>query len=180
MTKLRKIRIFILNIIIIILFLSFIDFLINNSKIRYENNLVEAYFEKDGSPKNISKDDYIGILEIPKINLKRGYYSKGDSRNNIENNITLIDYKDNKDYIFAAHSGNDTIAYFNDIHFLENGDIINLYAGNKKTTYTVYNKYLDDKNGEVSITKSNKKRLILVTCNNNDKNNYLIIEAYSK
>lgn len=180
MTKLRKIRIVIISIIIIILFLYFIDFLINNTKIQYERSLIEAYFEKEGSPKIISKDDYIGILEIPKINLKRGYYSKGDSRNNIDSNITLIDYVDNKDYIFAAHSGNDKIAYFNDIRLLEKGDIINLHARNKKTTYIVYNKYLDDKNGEVSIIKSNKKRIILVTCNNNDKDNYLVIEAHSK
>lgn len=151
----------------------------NQDKIEYENNLVTSYLEKEGIPKMTSNDDYIGILEIPKINLKRGYYNKEDSRNNIDDNITLIDYVDNKDFIFAAHSGNDKIAYFNDIHLLENGDIINLYYQNQKTTYIVYNKYLDDKNGKVSISKSPRKRVILITCNNNSSNNYLVIEAYT-
>lgn len=149
-------------------------------KIQYENNLVETYFQKEGTPKIMSTNDYIGILEIPKINLKRGYYAKDDSRNNIDSNITLIDHVDNKDYIFAAHSGNDKIAYFNDIHLLEKGDIINLYHHNTKVSYAIYNKYLDNKNGKVSIIKSTKQRIILITCNNNDSNNYLVIEAFVK
>lgn len=177
---LRKTKIILLSIILIVILLYLIENKMNQNKIEYENSLVTSYFEKEGTPKMASNDDYIGVLEIPKINLKRGYYNKGDFRNNIDDNITLIDYIDNKDFIFAAHSGNDKIAYFDDIHLLEKGDAINLYYQNKKTTYIVYNKYLDSKNGKVSITKNNKKRIILITCNNNDPNNYLVIEAYVK
>lgn len=176
----RKIKIILLNIILIVILLYLIENKMNQDKIEYENNLVISYLEKEGIPKMTSNDDYIGILEIPKINLKRGYYNKEDSRNNIDDNVTLIDYVDNRDFIFAAHSGNDKIAYFNDIHLLDNGDIINLYYQNQKTTYIVYNKYLDDKNGKVSINKSPRKRVILITCNNHNSNNYLVIEAYIK
>lgn len=174
MKKLTKI---VLSIILVIIFLYLIEFLSDSIEIKYRNNLVEAYYEKEGNPKRLSQEDYIGILEIPKIGLKRGYYQKDDKRNNIDRNVTLIDYKDNKDYIFAAHSGNDKIAYFDNIHLLEEGDLINVYNKNKKTTYKISSKYLDDKNGEVSIKKSNKKRVILITCNNNDSTNYLIVEA---
>ena len=180
MKNLRKTKIILLSIALIVIGLYLVENITYQNKIQYESRLVETYFQKEETPKIIPNNDYIGILEIPKINLKRGYYEKGDSRNNIDSNITLIDHVDNKDYIFAAHSGNDKIAYFNDIHLLEKGDTINLYQHNAKVSYIIYNKYLDNKNGKVSINKSTKQRIILITCNNNDSNNYLVIEAYIK
>lgn len=143
----------------------------------YEHALIETYFNKDGNPKVKQDDSYYGILEIPKIDFKRGYYSNDDYRNNIDSNVTLIDVVDDKDYIFAAHSGYGSKAYFNNIQFLDRDDIINLYINNSKYVFKVDKKYLNNKQGKVNIINGNKKRVILVTCNNDDPNNYLVITA---
>lgn len=180
MTNVKRVKIVLFSIIFIVLLLWLIDYINNAYKSNYEKNLINSYFEKEGTPKKVLDNNYMGILEIPKINLKRGFYNKNNSRNNINKNIMFVGKFDDKDFIFAAHSGNSPIAYFNDIHLLNYNDIINLYYKNKKISYVVYNKYLDNKNGNVNIQKNSEKRIILITCNNNDPNNYLVIEAKLK
>ena len=52
---------------------------------------IEENTEDDNSHNNIQYD-YIGILEIPKINLKRGFLSLDSKYNNVNYNITVINY----------------------------------------------------------------------------------------
>lgn len=179
----KKIKLFLISILSIIIISYFIDLIKIQHKAHIETLLINSYFinEKDQKPTKLynTNDKYFGIIEIPKINLKRGFYSIKDTRNNIEQNITVLK-KDKKDLILAAHSGNSSIAYFNNIHLLEKGDEIYLYINNKKNKFIVNKKYLDDKDNKVKISQSGKKRIILITCNNNDKKNYLVIESYIK
>ena len=83
---------------------------------KQEINSIANYLEhKDNN-------DFVAILEIPKINLKRGL--KKDS--NVDEDITIIDYQRflNNDIILASHSGNCSICYFNRLDELKNEDII--------------------------------------------------------
>lgn len=63
------------------------------------------------------KENYIGILEIPKINLKRGLVDKNSSSNNVNKNIYTVketsfpDEKINSHIILAAHSGNSYVSF---------------------------------------------------------------------
>ena len=177
-TIIEKVKIILFSILSIISLFYIKETVDNKNKQNHEKKLIEAFFSKDGIARTINNEDkYIGILEIPKIKLKRGFYSINDKRNNIEENITII--KEEKNLIvLAAHSGNSEIAYFNNIHYLDKDDLINIYYNNKKIVYKVISKYLDDKDNKVKIKPNNIKRLILITCNNFDNNNYLIIEAY--
>ena len=77
----------------------------------------------------IKKEQPIGKLIINKINLNRNIYSINSKLNNVDKNVTILkdsiepQYK-NSILFIAAHSGNDTISYFNDLDRLKIGDEI--------------------------------------------------------
>ena len=65
--------------------------------------------------------NYIGKLQIDKINLNRGFLDISSPYNNVNRNITVIDkssYPDveNGNLIIAAHSGNCPICYFDKLY----------------------------------------------------------------
>ena len=83
----------------------------------YEKVSISLLSEKDGKeenniPQNIEEEEipeepkpeyntgeYLGILEIPKINLNRGFYDKNHELNNISHNVTILNpsnYPDEK------------------------------------------------------------------------------------
>ena len=60
---------------------------------------------------------YLGVLEIPKIGLKRGFYNIDSRYNNIQYNVTLVQGSNmpdvqNGNLILMAHSGWASISYF--------------------------------------------------------------------
>ena len=64
----------------------------------------------------IDYSKYLGVLEIPKIGLKRGFYNIGSRYNNISYNVTIVDGSDlpdvaNGNLILMAHSGDSYISY---------------------------------------------------------------------
>lgn len=133
---------------------------------------------------NMIKSEYIGILKIEKIKLEKFFYDKYNSKNNIEENITVMKESNmpnitNGNLIIGAHSGSGYIAFFNDLNKLEKGDVVSVEYQEKEYIYQIEDKYLDDKNGKIVIRRDkNRTTLTLFTCNNNDKKNYLVIIAY--
>ena len=123
------------------------------------NNKEEPNIDKK-EKKNISvQDDYIGILEIEKINFKRGFYSIDSKLNNVNKNIEVIKESNmpnviNGNLIIAGHSGNASISYFRNIHKLEKGDIAKIYYLNKTYTYSLMNRYEIEKNGNRNLVIS--------------------------
>ena len=90
--------------------------------------------------------NYIGVLEIPKINIKRGFLNIKDKGNNVNKNLQVIKGSDmpnvkNGNLIIAAHSGNSYISYFKNLHKLSNDDVAYVYFNNIKYTYKVVGKY---------------------------------------
>ncbi len=117
-------------------------------------------------------NDYIGYLNIPKINLTKGFLSKNAPDNNVDKNLYLVpdsSYPDVEkgNLIIAGHSGNSWNSFFNDLYKLEKGDYAYVTYKNKKYTYKITNIYKQDKVGTIAIYRDyNKTTLTLVTCTN--------------
>lgn len=117
--------------------------------------------------------NYIGILEIPKINLKKGFLALGAPYNDINHNVTVINssnYPDveNGNLILAAHSGNAYISYFKYLYKLGIGDVAYVYYNSVKYTYKIEDIYNVPKTGTVAIRrKSDQTVLTLITCTYN-------------
>lgn len=130
--------------------------------------------------KKTSNYNYIGVLEIPKINIKRGFLNIKDKGNNVNKNLQVIKGSDmpnvkNGNLIIAAHSGNSYISYFKNLHKLSNDDVAYVYFNNTKYTYKVAGKYDAEKNGKVTIHRDNKKNtLTLITCSQTDKTKQIV------
>lgn len=137
---------------------------------------------------NQNKYDYIGILEIPKINIKSGFLSLGSRYNNVDYNITLINgstFPDevNNNLILAAHSGVCSVCYFNKLFNLSIGDSAYVYYKNIKYYYKLVNTYEVEKDGTVPIYRDyDKNTLTLITCTkyNDTKQTVFILELYNK
>lgn len=131
--------------------------------------------EKQDSPTSDPKTNYIGTLELSKINLKKGFVDPSSKYNDIQYNVTILkgfDYPDvkNGNFILAAHSGTGPIAYFKDLYKLGIGDTaVITYKGNKYT-YKITKIYTQKKQGYLTIFRNvNKTTLTLITCTKDNK-----------
>lgn len=148
---------------------------------KYEN--VDSYINKNNNKKNqqFFVKDYIAILEIPKINLKKGLIMATKDFKSI-NYAVSIDRNskfpnESGNFILYAHAGNSKISYFKDINKLVIGDIVNVYYLNDNYRYIVSNKYEIKKTGYLSLNEDcSNNCLILITCVHNT-NKQLVIKC---
>ena len=117
--------------------------------------------------------DYIAVLEINKIGLKRGFVSIDSPYNNVDLNITIIGGstmpdETNSSLILAAHSGYCSYCYFDYLYLLTLGDTASVYYKGVKYNYTIVDIYNVEKTGSVTVKrKRNKDTLVLITCTHN-------------
>lgn len=128
-------------------------------------------------------ESYIGYLEIPKINFRRGFYNIDSNLNTVESNIEIIKGSDmpnitNGNLIIAGHSGTGWKAFFKDLYKLEIGDeAIVTYAG-INYRYKITNIYKEQNTGTVSIKRNyDKTTLTLITCTKDDSSTQTIYIA---
>lgn len=123
---------------------------------------------------NYIYEEYLGILDIPKINFYKGFYSKTSSLNNVQFNLFVLkesDYPDvvNGNLIIAGHSGNYSNSYFNDLYKLSIDDTVTVHYQGKDYIYKITKIYNEKKTGTVRILRNrNKTSLTLITCTNGD------------
>ena len=123
---------------------------------------------------NYIYEEYLGVLDIPKINFYKGFYSKTSSLNNVQFNLFVLkesDYPDvvNGNLIIAGHSGNYSNSYFNDLYKLSIDDTVTVHYQGKDYIYKITKIYNEKKTGIVRILRNrNKTSLTLITCNNGD------------
>ncbi len=116
---------------------------------------------------------YVGTLEIPKINLKKGFLEINSPYNNVNRNVTVIQTStypdvDKGNFILAAHTGTSSVSFFTKLHDLVIGDLAYINYKQKKYTYKLVNIYTQPKNGSISIYRDTEKTtLTLVTCTKN-------------
>ena len=142
-----------------------------NKESKVINTITTVLKQKDNKPNKVKE---IGILEIPKINLKRYLY---------DINVTIIketiSNNENGTIVLAAHSGNNYNSYFDNLDKLKKDDIIYLKYKNINYQYIVTNIYEKKQNGYISIKNKNINQLFLTTCSKK-KNYQLTIECQKK
>lgn len=129
------------------------------------------------------KSAYIGTLEIPKINVKKGFVDPSSKYNDINYNVTIIETSvfpdvENGAFILAAHSGSGPLAYFKDLYKLKVGDKAYVSYKGVKYTYKIVKIYNQKKQGYVTIYRDiNKTTLALITCTKGDKKSQTVYIA---
>ena len=138
-------------------------------------DITEEEVEQPQPTTPIINYNYIGYLEIPKINLKRGFVSLNSKYNSVSYNVMLIkgsnmpDVK-NGNLILAAHRGNSSVSFFDKLYKLSLGDEAKITYNDKVYTYKLVNTYLEEKDGTIAIYRDESKNtLTLITCTRNDK-----------
>ena len=132
----------------------------------------------------VEKYDYIAVLEISSINLKRGLVAYDSKYNSVKYNIQILDNSDmpdveNGNLILAAHNGTSSVSFFNNISSLKIDDKINVYYKGYKYTYKYNNSYEVDKNGKVQIVRDRYNNAItLITCKDNSDTKQIVYVGY--
>lgn len=148
-------------------------------KISTENKIIESIIETDDKKVNNYNNNYVGILDIPKINLKKGLVNVSSKYNNVNKNIQVISSDisniETESIILAAHSGSGYKAFFKNLHKLEIDDLASIYYAGKKYNYIVTDIFTELKDGDIELPKDNNL-LILTTCYNKEKQLVVILE----
>ena len=182
-TMIKKIFLFMgISFIVISVFLSF-NIYYNSLKLKnIEKEGIENYIIK--STENISEEsekvikentikknvNYYAVLEIPKINLKKGLYEKSSYMNNVNRSIYILkesvfpNEQEISNIYLASHSGNSKVSYFKNLYKVNINDYIYLFFNGNKYIYEVYDKYEIDKKGLLHINKTDKSKITLITC----------------
>lgn len=156
------------------------------SKLKKENpeNTVDPI--EENTKQAISMQEFIAVLEIPKISLKKGLYSIGSLENDVSKNIKILEQSDmpdkiNGNFILAGHSGTGRIAYFKNLNSLLINDEIYTYYQGKKYSYKVTDKYDIQKTGKLNIKNHfGKQVLTLITCHHKTNKQLIIIAELIK
>lgn len=191
--KLRKSHICLFGSLLVIVGITILSFnhitelkkqLFSDMKLRVDNNIndeiledipeVEQKKEEPVNPKEeekkINYDKYLGVLEIPRISLKRGFYGFDSKYNSIDYNVTMVGGSTmpdvvNGNLILMAHSGTAYISYFAYLYKLNIGDMAYVTYGGIKYKYQIVNIYNIPKTGKATITRNmDKTCLTLITC----------------
>lgn len=198
--KNRKLsRVFIIGSLFILLGITLISLKIYSNYYldKQEDKAIQEYL--DYKPDNTVKVDnstttikeeketvtynYIAVLEIPKINLKRGLFPINDKNNNVDKNVEILKNSDmpnvtNGTLALAGHSGNSRIAYFHKLYKLKENDQVYIYYQNEKYIYQVSKIERQDKDGTISFTKTkDTTELILTTCDQQNKGKQIVVVA---
>lgn len=196
--KKYKVLISILSTIFILIGVSLIVFNQINNTIKYNEDIkllddfdtnqenvsdvIEMNTSKDTTTiSHKSNESYLAVLEIPKINLRRGFFNKTSNNNNVNKNIYLLKESqmpniDKGNLILAAHSGNSRVAFFNELNKLTNKDEANIIYNGKKYVYELINCYEIDKTGKANIVRNSEKTtLTLITCKRKTKKQFVFI-----
>lgn len=144
----------------------------------------ESEEPKEEKNDNYTYEEYLGIVDISKIGLYKGFYNKNSNLNNVKFNLYVLpesNYPDTEsgNLIIAGHSGNYNNSYFANLYLLELGDTINIHYNNKNYVYKIDKIYNEEKTGRVRILRNKSKTtLTLITCTKDDNYHQTIYIAY--
>lgn len=167
--------------------------------IQNRNSLVDEYLEVTSNEKNDviynspeseikeSKDisdseRYLGVLEIPSIELKMGFFDIDSSLNTVDKNIEVLEMTnmsgtEHSFLVLASHSGSGRYAYFKNLYKLDSEDWVMIYYNGLKYTYKVSLKEYQEKTGKITINSGDNDLLILTTCDQEDRSKQIVIIA---
>lgn len=192
--KKNKYRLIGILFVVIGIIVGIIPIFLKSKEQKEMNAQIDSFLESPSSPSRTSdvvlsppieeEETFLMVLEIPKVNLRRGIYSKDSKWNSIEYNVAILEESNFPDeeygnVILAAHNGPADIAYFNQLHQLEVGDMAYVYYNGIKYGYEVSDIYDVAKDGTVEISRNkNLNTLTLITCKKNTSDRQLVIILY--
>lgn len=200
--KLKVINIVKLVILILCVTLSFyliFENVTSKNKKEKEDKIVTKFIEENTNENDIEENtnktsnnksytsenyNYISILEIPKIGLKKGLNSINSKYNNVNYNIQIIIGSDMPDvdkgnFILASHNGGGYKAFFKRLNELNKDDIVNVYYQGYKYEYKISFSYEIAKTGFANIQKNgNKTAITLITCKKNTRDTQIVYVGY--
>lgn len=176
--------------ILLILFSIFIisfDIYKNTKKEIQEVELVEDFFQEEPNvleepieEEEVSTQEnkvetssptynYVAILEIPSIGLKRGIVDFNSKYNNVKYNIQIIEHSEfpiveNSNLILAGHNGSSNVSFFKNLYKVKEDSLIYLYYDGYKYIYKLNHSYDTAKDGKVEI-KRNRFLCLLLSYN---------------
>lgn len=182
--KNKTIYILAITIIMIGIVLFFMPLFQKNKEIKKEEEKIQEFFEEDKEVKeeiitttktsekeyNNTSSNYVMVIDIPKMNLKKGLYDVSSKYNNVNKNIQIMKQSDmpdveNGNLILASHNGNSRVSYFDKLNYLKKGDEVYIYYKGYKYTYEISHMYDADKNGTITVHRDNKETVIvLISC----------------
>lgn len=128
-------------------------------------------------------ESFIAVLEIPKIDLKKGLYKIGSKYNTVSRNVAILSPSDYPDvsggnFVLAAHSGNGYLSFFRNLYKLSEGDVAYIFYNDKKYTYKITYIYKQQKTGTINVYRPHDKTtLMLITCTKNDESSQTVYVA---
>ncbi len=176
MKRNKKVFLFASCLFLISLFIANLTWERGNEEKQNKEKIVSYYEEKE-----TKKETYLGILSIPRIGLKRGFYEESSPLNQVNKNIMLIYNKMPSLLVLAAHRGSSKVAFFNGLDKMKIGDSIHLSYKHQEYEYIYLDAYKVNKDGNVPISyDTSQKTLILITCSKEDKQKQIVYLAYLK
>lgn len=158
-----------------------VDEFFENSDILNKNINDEKLVIESTSNKQLLSD-YIAVIDIPSISLRRGLFSKNSPNNTVDKNIQILNDSDmpnivNGNFILAGHSGSGRIAFFKNLHKIKFDDFIYIYYNHVKYSYQVVERYIEPKTGKINIYRDYKQTtLTLTTCGQDkDQTQFVVI-----
>lgn len=142
--------------------------------------------EPDPEPQpepEVITENYIAVLEIPKIELQKGIYAIGSKYNTVSRNVMILSPSDYPDvvggnFVLAAHSGNGYLSFFRNLYKLGTGDQAYIYYNNVKYTYSITYIYTQPKTGTINVYRPfGKTTLMLITCTKDDESTQTVYVA---
>jgi sortase A len=130
--------------------------------------------------------NYISVLEIPSIGLKKGLVDKNSKYNNVKYNIQIIKNstmpdKEKGNFVLAGHNGNSSVSFFKNLDKLSIHDVIYVYYKDYKYTYILNKIYETQKDGQIEIYRDyDKTTITLITCKTNTKDKQVVYIGYLK
>jgi len=202
--KIKDNLITIIGILLIIISISVVmyDNYKDNQKVLENVELVENFFEIENNPIEEQKEEvvikdeedkktsssptynYIAVLEIPSIKLKRGLVDYKSKYNNVKYNIQIIEHSqmpdiENSNLILAGHNGTSNVSFFNDLDKLKEDSLVYVYYNNIKYIYKINNNYEVKKDGKAEIIRNrNKTTITLITCKKDSEDKQLVYVGY--
>jgi len=130
------------------------------------------------------KSEYLLILEIPKIGLKKGVYFKDNKYNDVDYNIAILSSSSLPDeeggnVILASHNGNTKVSYFKRLEELTNNDYVYIYYNGIKYTYEINKSEIVNKIGNIKVSKEkSKSSIVLISCKNGTNDKQIVYIGY--
>lgn len=153
------------------------------TEVKRESIILKKEEKKVELPPPVIKEliNYVGYLEIPKINFRHGFFDTMDQNNTINkglevSNMSIMPGEKDSLVIITGHSGYGKNAIFSNLNKLKREDKLIIQYNNQVHTYEV-KEIVSILKGTLKVRRlENKNQLVLVTCDPlNDNNNLVII-----